>query len=73
LKRLQDQSEINGSNLNNVRREASRHFRKRKGEYLKDEIHELATNSNTNNIRELRRGIREFKRGYQLKNSLVSE
>jgi hypothetical protein len=42
---LQDPSEINGDNLNNVRREASRHFRDKEKEYLKDKINELATNS----------------------------
>jgi hypothetical protein len=31
----------NGDNLNNVRREASRHFRNKKREYLKDKINEL--------------------------------
>jgi hypothetical protein len=35
LQWLQDPSEINGDNLNNVRREASRHFRNKKREYLK--------------------------------------
>jgi hypothetical protein len=30
--------------LNNVGREASRHFRNKKREYLKDKINELATN-----------------------------
>jgi hypothetical protein len=33
---LQDPSEINGDNLKNVRREASRQFRNKKREYLKD-------------------------------------
>jgi hypothetical protein len=42
---LQDPSEINGDNLNNIRRETSRHFRNRKRQYLKDKIDELATNS----------------------------
>jgi hypothetical protein len=37
--------EINGENLNNVRCEASRHFRNKKREYLKGNINELATNS----------------------------
>jgi Fe-S cluster assembly ATPase SufC len=37
---LQDPSEINGVNLNNVRREASRHFRSKKREYLKGKINE---------------------------------
>jgi hypothetical protein len=49
---------VNGDNLNNVRREASRHFRNKKREYLKDKINELATNSK--NIRGLYRGINEF-------------
>jgi hypothetical protein len=46
LQRLQNPDEINGDNLNNVRREASRHFRNKKREYLKDKINELETNSN---------------------------
>jgi hypothetical protein len=50
---LQDPSEINGENLNNVRREASRYFRNKKREYLKDKIKQLATNSKKNNIRDL--------------------
>jgi hypothetical protein len=45
LQWLQDPSEINGDNLNNVRRETSRHFRNKKREYLKGKINELATNS----------------------------
>jgi hypothetical protein len=36
-----------------VRREASRHFRNKKREYLKDKINELATNSKNKNIRDL--------------------
>jgi hypothetical protein len=43
-----------GNNLNNVRLEASRHFRNReKGVYLKDKINELATQSKTKDIRVL--------------------
>jgi hypothetical protein len=38
LQWLQDLSEINGNNLNNIRREASRYFRNRKREYLRDKI-----------------------------------
>jgi hypothetical protein len=45
LQWLQDPSEINGDNLNNVRREARRYFRNKKREYLKDKINDLATNS----------------------------
>jgi hypothetical protein len=61
LQWLQDPSEVNGDILNNVRHEASRHFRNKKKEYLKDKINELATS------RDLYRGINEFKRGYQPK------
>jgi hypothetical protein len=46
---LQDPSEIKGGNLNNIKYEASRHFRNKKREYLEDRINELATN-NKNNI-----------------------
>jgi hypothetical protein len=40
---LQNPNGINGDNLNNVRREASRYFGNKKREYLKDNINELAT------------------------------
>jgi hypothetical protein len=40
-------------------------------EYLKDKINELATNSKTKNIRDLYRGIHEFKKGYQSISNLV--
>jgi Fe-S cluster assembly ATPase SufC len=68
---LQDPSEINGDNLNNVEREASRHFKNKKREYLKEKVNELATNSKNENIRDLYRGINEFKKGYQRRNNLV--
>jgi hypothetical protein len=38
---LQDPSEINEDNLRIVRREASRYFRNKRREYLKDKINEL--------------------------------
>jgi hypothetical protein len=38
-------------NLSNVRREASRHFRNKEKEYLKDKINELESNSKNKNIR----------------------
>jgi hypothetical protein len=57
LQWLQDPSEINGDNQRIVRREASRYFRKKKREYLKDKIIELATNSKNKNIRDLYKGI----------------
>jgi hypothetical protein len=45
LQWLQDASEIKGDNLNNVRCEATRHFRNKRRKYLKDKINDLATNS----------------------------
>jgi hypothetical protein len=43
LQWLQDPSKINGDNLNNIRRETSRHFRNKKREYFKDKINPLKT------------------------------
>jgi hypothetical protein len=54
-------NEHNISNLSNVRQEASTHFRNKKREYLKDKINVLESNSTSNNIRDLYRGIYEFK------------
>jgi hypothetical protein len=62
---------INGDNLNNIRREAKRHFRNKKREYLKDKIDELAKNRKNKNIRHLYRGINGFKWGYQPRSNLV--
>jgi hypothetical protein len=69
LQWLQEPTEINWNNLNNVRREANRHFRNEK----KDKTHELATNSKKKNIRDLYRRINEFKKGYQPKNNVVKD
>jgi len=44
-------------NLNDVRREVKRHFRKNNKENLKAKIEELQTNSKIKNIRDLYRGI----------------
>jgi hypothetical protein len=71
LQWLQDTSEINLDNLHSVRCEASRYFRNKKREYLRNKINELATNSKNKNIRDLYRGIIEFKRGDQPRNNLV--
>jgi hypothetical protein len=57
LQWLQDPSEINGDNLNNVRHEASRHFRNKKREYLKGRIKEVAMNNKNKHIRDLYRLI----------------
>jgi hypothetical protein len=51
--------------LNNVRCEACRYFR--------NKMNELARNSKNKNIRDLYRGINEFKRVYQPRNNLVKD
>ena len=50
---VQDPSQRNVDNLNNVRREASRYFRNKKNAYLKAKIEDLETNSKIKNIRDL--------------------
>ena len=62
---IQDPSQNSVDNLNNVRRDASRHFRNKKKAYLKFKIEELEATSKINNIRDLYRGINDFKKGYQ--------
>jgi hypothetical protein len=56
-----------------LRREASRHFRNKKKAYLKAKIEELETNSKVNNIRDLYRGINDFKKGYQPRTVIVKD
>jgi hypothetical protein len=73
LQWLQDPSDINGDNQNNIRCETVRHFRNKQREYLKDKIDELATNSKNKNIRELYRGIKKYKRGYQPRSNLMKD
>jgi len=47
---VQDPSQSNVDNLNNVGHEASRHFRNKKKAYLKAKIVELENNSKIKNI-----------------------
>jgi len=68
---IQDPSQSNVDNLNNVTSDASRHFRNKKKAYLKAKIEELETNSKINNVRDFYRGINDFKKGYQSRTILV--
>jgi hypothetical protein len=70
---LQNPNQNNGDNLHNVRWESSRYFRNKKKEYLKAKINELETNSKKKNIRDLYRGISDFKRGYKPRNNVVKD
>jgi len=69
---IQDPSQSNVDNLNNVRQEVSRHFRNKKA-YLRAKIEELETNSKIKNIRDLYRGISDFKKGYQPRCNIVKD
>jgi Golgi nucleoside diphosphatase len=73
LKWLQDPCEVNGDNLNNIKREASRHFRNKERKYFKDRLNELAMNSKNKNLRDLHRGTNEFKRTYQPRSNSVKD
>jgi len=55
----------NVDNLNNVRREVSRHYSNKKKSYMRTIIEELETNSKIQNIRDLYRINNDFKEGYQ--------
>ena len=59
---IHDTGQSNVDKLNNVRREAGRHFRKEKKAYLKAKIEELETNSKIKNIRDMYKGINDFRR-----------
>ena len=64
---VQDPYQSNVDNMNKVRRDASRHFRGKKKEYLLTKIGELGTYSKIKNIRDLYTGVNDFQKGYQPK------
>jgi hypothetical protein len=66
-------SETEGNNPKNIRSEASKHFRNKKREYLKEKINELASNSKNKNTGDLKRGIDKFKRAYQPRTNMVMD
>jgi hypothetical protein len=68
-----DPSEANEDNLRDVQWEASSHFRNKKRDYLKDKINELLSSSKNKNIRDMYRGINEFKKGYQPRTNMVKD
>ena len=59
--------------MTNVKCEASRHFRNKKKAYLKAKIEDLETNSKVKNIRDLYRGINDFKKGYRPRTNIVKD
>jgi hypothetical protein len=73
MQRVQDPSQSNVENLNKVRRDASRHLRNRKKAYMKAKIEELEIKSKIKNVRDLYRGINDFKKGYQPRTNIVKD
>jgi hypothetical protein len=63
---MQDRSQSNVENLNKVRRDTSRHLKNKKKAYMKAKIEELETNSKLKNVRDLYRGLNDFKKGTSL-------
>jgi UDP:flavonoid glycosyltransferase YjiC (YdhE family) len=70
---MQDPSQSNVENLNKVRRDASRHLRNKKKAYMKAKSEELESNSRIKNVRDLYRGINDFKKGYQPRTNIVKD
>jgi hypothetical protein len=70
---LQNPNQINGDDLKNLRSETSKTFRNKKREYLKGKINELETDNKNKNIRDLYRGINEFKKGYQPRINIMKD
>jgi len=62
---IQDPSQSNEDNMNNVRRDASRNFRIKKKAHLRAKIEKMENNSKINIIRDLCRSINDMKKGYQ--------
>jgi len=70
---IHDLSQRNIDNLNNVSYDASRHFRNKKKAYMKAKIEELETDSKFKIIRDLYRGISDFKEGYLSRTIIVKD
>jgi hypothetical protein len=70
---LQNLSQINGDICKILRHDTNRTFRNKKRKCLKDKINELESNNKNKNIRDLYRGINEFKKGYQPRINIVKD
>ena len=70
---LQDPNQSTEDNLYNLRREATRHFMKKKMEYLKATNDELDSKCKIKNSRDLQKDINDFKKGYQPKINIVRD
>jgi hypothetical protein len=73
MQRIQDPSQSNVDNLNNVICDARRQFRNKRKAYLKAKIEEMETNSKINNVRDVYMAINDFKKGYQPRTRIVKD
>jgi hypothetical protein len=69
---LQNPIQISGDDLQNLRRETSRTFRKKKREYLKGKINEIEIIIKTK-ILDLYRDVNELKKGYQPRINIIKD
>jgi hypothetical protein len=56
-----------------LRCDTNRTFRNKKRDYLKDKINDTETDNKNKNIRDLYRGINEFKKGYQPRINIMKD
>jgi hypothetical protein len=70
---IQDPTQSNVDNLNNARRDASRYYRIKTKAYLKTKIEERETNSKIKNIKNMYRGINDFRKFYKSRSSMVKD
>jgi hypothetical protein len=61
------------NNLNNIRRETRIHLRSQRKGYLEAKLEEFETNSEVKSIRDLYRGISDFKKSYQHRSNMVKD
>jgi hypothetical protein len=59
--------------VQNLRHETNRTFSNKKRQYLKGKINKLETNNKNKNIRDLYRGINEFKKGHQSRINIMKD
>jgi hypothetical protein len=70
---LQGPKQSNLDNIKHVRCELADISGPKRKEYMKAKIDELETNSNIKNIRDLYRGIIDFKEGYQPRTNILKD
>ena len=68
---MQDPTQPNRDNYHTERRETSRALSNKNRDYLKGKLSEIETNSKNENIRDLYKGIKDFKKGYQARVNVI--